>query len=354
MPATLRRGLVAGRRSFRAHGSGDVARARAAIARPAARTLDARMTQPEGRAAPTHDAHLRVGVAVRTVRLQFDHRAARLARHDFLLKEIATRLADRLQYMRLAPRRIVDVGCGAGFAAALLAARYPGAAWTGVDLSPAMLASGETARGPAARWLARLRGRRADRVCADAASLPFADASFDLVFSSLMLHWHPAPHTVFAEWKRVLSVGGLLLFSCFGPDTLRELRTACAEALPRTAPMPFIDMHDFGDMMVAAGFATPVMDVETIRLTYASAHDLLDEVRALGGNPRDDRSRALVSGPQARALLAALQRRRGADGRIALSFEVAYGHAWKSAPRSGGETKIALDHLRAGLAGRRT
>jgi malonyl-CoA O-methyltransferase len=173
------------------------------------------------------------------------------------------------------------------------------------------------------------------------------DGAFDLVVSNLMLHWHPAPHDLFLEWKRVLAVDGLVLFSCFGPDTLKELREACKEVLPRADPMPFIDMHDFGDMLVAAGLATPVMDVETIRLTYASADALLVEARALGGNPRSDRDAGLAAG--ARALRAALERRRDATGRIPLTFEVAYGHAWKPAPRSASHSVVSLEGLRATL-----
>jgi len=286
-----------------------------------------------------------------TVRKQFDRRTARLGQHDFLLREVAGRLADRLDYIRLAPRRIVDLGCGYGRSRVLLASRFPKAHWVGVDLSLPMLAAGGMNRGSVATWLDRVRGRSAHLVCAEAANLPFADGTYDLAFSNLMLHWHPAPHSVFPEWKRVLEVDGLLLFSCFGPDTLQELRAACAEVSLDARPLPFIDMHDFGDMMVAAGFATPVMDVETIRLTYATAQDLLTEVRALGGNPRDDRARALVSGARARALLAALEKRRDASGRISLTFEIAYGHAWKPAPRNG-QSVISLDRLRAGLAAR--
>jgi SAM-dependent methyltransferase len=100
--------------------------------------------------------------------------------------------------------------------------------------------------------------------------MPLADDSVDLVLSNLMLHWHPQPHQVLPEWKRVLRADGLLMFSCFGPDTLKELRAAAADALPQARPMPFVDMHDFGDMMVASGFATPVMDVEA-DLTHSSA-----------------------------------------------------------------------------------
>ena len=151
-----------------------------------------------------------------------------------------------------------------------------------------------------------------------------------------MLHWHPEPHAVFPEWKRVLKTDGLLMFSCFGPDTLKELRAAAAHALPNSRAMPFVDMHDFGDMMVASGFATPVMDAEIITLTYASPEELLREVRALGGNPRDDRAQSLPSGRQARQMLRALEAQRGDDGRIRLTFEVAYGHAWKPMPAKAG------------------
>lgn len=243
----------------------------------------------------------RAPLRVATVRRQFDQRAARLPAHDALLREVERRLLERLDLIRLVPRRVLDIGCGRGQSRALLAARYPLAEWVGLDLSAAMLRGAAVPDGTVARWWRRLRGEVALRVQADAACLPLADGSADLVCSNLMLHWHPTPHALFPEWKRVLRVEGLLLFSCFGPDTLRELRAACAQALPRAAPMPFIDMHDFGDMMVAAGFATPVMDVEVLRLTYPSPQALLREVAALGGNARDDRAPALVSGARARA-----------------------------------------------------
>jgi malonyl-CoA O-methyltransferase len=192
-------------------------------------------------------------------------------------------------------------------------------------------------------------------LCAAADALPLRDAAADLVWSNLMLHWHPTPHLLFPEWRRILRPDGLLAFSAFGPDTLRELRAACAVALPRARPMPFIDMHDFGDMLVAGGFVAPVMEAETLRLTYASPQALLKEVRALGGNPRDDRAAGLPGTRQARALLAALESQRGVDGRISLSFEIVHGHAWNPAARptqaaaAAVETRISVDHLRTQL-----
>jgi malonyl-CoA O-methyltransferase len=289
----------------------------------------------------------RIAARIDTVRRQFDRRAARFARHDFIVREVGRRLIERLQVIRLDARRIVDVGCGAGGARDALLERYPQARWLGVDISPAMLA-GAASTSPLARLLP-WRAARAQLARAEAAALPLADGSVDLVFSNLMLHWHPRPHAVFPEWLRVLRVDGLLLFSCFGPDTLKELRSAYAAAGIAARSVPFVDMHDFGDMMIAAGFATPVMDAETIRLTYASPQALLREVAALGGNPCDDRAAGLVAGSRARALVSALRATSDAEGRIALSFEVAYGHAWKPQPRVRGQSAVPLDDLRAQL-----
>ena len=286
----------------------------------------------------------RMPARIDTVRRQFDHRAARFAQHDFIVREVGRRLIERLQVIRLDARRIADVGCGAAGTRAGLLAHFAQARWFGVDLSPQMLARAAPA---APRIRLPWQRPRAEVTCGDAAALPLADGCVDLVFSNLMLHWHPQPHTVFPEWLRVLRVDGLLLFSCFGPDTLKELRRAYAQAGIAARPMPFVDMHDLGDMMVAAGFATPVMDAETIRLTYPSPQALLHEAAALGGNCRDDRAAGLVSGRRARALLDALDATRDGDGRIALSFEIAYGHAWKPQPRARGQSTVRVDALRA-------
>jgi malonyl-CoA O-methyltransferase len=295
-------------------------------------------------------ASRRVPAQVATVRAQFDARAPRFAKHDALVREVGARLIDRLQYIRLDPHRVLDIGCGSAAASPALAARYPSAFIAGVDLSEGMLRQHPPRlRERLPRWLG---GDAPARLAADACRLPIAADSIDLVFSNLMLHWHPEPHRLFPEWKRVLRGDGLLLFSCFGPDTLKELRAACLRALPHARPMPFIDMHDFGDMMVASGFANPVMDVEVITLTYPSGRSLLREVRALGGNPRDDRFPGLPSGRQARNLLDDLGAQAKGDAPIALTFEVAYGHAWKPEPRRP-DASISVTAVRDELARRR-
>jgi len=297
----------------------------------------------------------RVPIEVDTVRRQFDRRAQDFAKSDFIVREVARRMIERLDVIRLDPARIADVGCGNGASLALLRTKYPRADWIGIDLSPAMLRrhAGRTLAERARRWMGR---SSAFRICAEAGALPLVDGSLDLVLSNLMLHWHPEPHILFPEWKRLLKNGGLLMFSGFGPDTGKELRSAAMRALPHARPLPFIDMHDYGDMMTAAGFSTPVMDVETIRLTFASASALLREVRALGGNPRRDRVRGLASGAQARAFYAALDAGPRVDGRLTLTFEVAFGHAWKAPPRERptktAQSVISMDRLREQLRGR--
>jgi malonyl-CoA O-methyltransferase len=292
-----------------------------------------------------------------TVQRQFDRRARRFAAASAIVREVGRRLFERLDYIRHDALAVVDLGCGTGEQRDALLARFADATWLGIDLSLAMLARGRQAIPALTRLLpAAFRPRaRALHICANADHLPLADGSTDCVFSNLMLNWHPAPHRVFPEVARVLREGGLLLFSSLGPDTLRELRQACAAALPQAQPMPFVDMHDLGDMMVAAGFEAPVTDSESIRLTYGSARQLLAEVRGLGGNPRDDRPRGLPSGRQARRLLSELEAQRDADGRIGLTFEITYGLGWKAAPRvpASGTTTISVEMLRGQLRRRR-
>jgi malonyl-CoA O-methyltransferase len=288
-----------------------------------------------------------------TVQRQFDRRAARFAGASAIVREVGQRLCERLADIRHDAAVVLDLGCGSGALRAALLKRFGPATWLGVDLSRAMLTQARGNAPALMRWLPRaLRPpTRSLRICAEAERLPLGPGCVDCVVSNLMLNWHPAPHRVFPEIARVLHEGGFVLFSSLGPDTLRELREACAAALPQARPMPFVDMHDLGDMMVAAGFSSPVTESESIRLTYGSARQLLAEVRALGGNPRDDRSPGLPSGRQARSLLAALEARRDSEGRIALTFEISYGLGWKAAPRppAGGATTISVEALRGQL-----
>ena len=263
----------------------------------------------------------------------------RVAAADFLRREIAERMHERLSLVKIAPQRVLDAGCGAGPDLGILQKTYPAAQILGIDASPTMLA-GAKSPAPAMRslnqMLSRLMPAKAgvDLLCGDFGTLPFGPNTIDLVWSNLALHWHPQPDRVFAEWRRVLRVDGLLMFSNFGPDTFKELRSAFAALDETPHTLPFVDMHDFGDQLVEAGFSTPVMDAERITVTYATVEALLADVRAVGGNPLATRRRGLIGRAAWGRMVDALEAMRGPDGKIGLSFEVIYGHAFRPVPKT--------------------
>jgi len=298
---------------------------------------------------PDHPPKLSAPIDLERVRASFS-RPERVQASDFLRREIAARMHDRLELIKIAPRRVLDAGCGPGADLSLLQKDYPAAHILGLDASEAMV--GE-ARGAAARLsglnqlLSKLLPSKAgvDLLCGDFADLPLGAGSVDLIWSNLALHWHPQPDRVFAEWRRVLRVDSLLMFSCFGPDTFTELKAAFATIDLAPHALPFVDMHDFGDQLVEAGFSTPVLDMEKITVTYATAEALLADVRAWGGNPLTTRRQGLIGKRDWAKVIAALEKNRRADGKLGLTFEIIYGHAFRPAPRvtSKGEAIIRFD-----------
>jgi malonyl-CoA O-methyltransferase len=264
---------------------------------------------------------------------------------------------ERLALVKISPEHALDAGCGEGADILALQENFPDAHVLGVDGALPMLltALGKQAAAQSSmnrllkKWLPAKMGAglstAPDLVCADFAQLPLGVNAVDLVWSNLALHWHPQPDRVFAEWRRVLKVDGLLMFSCFGPDTFKEVRAAFSKVDDAPHALPFVDMHDFGDMLVNAGFSTPVMDMETITVTYESVDKLMADVRAWGGNPLATRRRGLLAGGAWQRIVHAFEQGRGADGRIPLTFEVIYGHAFRPAPRTtaSGETIVRLD-----------
>jgi malonyl-CoA O-methyltransferase len=170
-----------------------------------------------------------------------------------------------------------------------------------------------------------------------------------LIWSNLALHWHSQPQAVLAEWRRILQVDGLVMFSWLGPTTLRELRLAVNHAGLRTTTLSFMDMHDVGDLLVENGFASPVMDQETLTFTYREPIQLLKDVYALGGNPARDRRAGLVGRAWRDRLCAALEAQRQPNGQITLTIEVAYGHAWRPALHRtpAGETRLSVSAIKS-------
>lgn len=282
----------------------------------------------------------------KAVRLQFARRAQpagrddySLARAGFILREVERRLLEHLDPIRIDPGVVVDLGCGQGAGAMRLAQRFARAQVIGVDGSAAMAAAAARLHAPGAArrlgaWLARrFPGAAAaglpvpSFVASDAHRLALRPNCADLIWSNLAWHWFANPLEVIAQCHQVLRAGGLLMFSSFGVDTLRELRALGA----RVAEFP--DLHDIGDALVAAGFADPVLEAEHIKVTWDSASSLLGDLRSLGGNALSGRFAGLRSRASRARWLDALGSLARADGRTELSFEIVYGHAWCPSPK---------------------
>ncbi|SRR5579885_396050 len=256
----------------------------------------------------------------RQVARAFNRAAGTYAANAAFQDEIAARLDERLELVRLAPRRILEAGAGCGNGVNLLRRRYPRAEIYALDLAVEMLRAARRHPGG---------GGGVPGVCADAGKLPIAGRSVDLIFSNLTLQWCNDLEAVFREFQRVLEVGGLLMFTTLGPDTLKELRASWAAVDDGVHVNAFVDMHDVGDAMIRAGFSGPVLDREDVTLTYAGVPALMRELKLLGAhNVAAGRAHGLSSRHRLQQMMAAYERFRRADGRIPATQEVIYGHGW--------------------------
>jgi malonyl-CoA O-methyltransferase len=247
----------------------------------------------------------------RTARRRFERAASTYTAASRLEAEVGGRMLERLDYVKLAPRCILDAGSGPP--QRVLAKRYPKSEVVALDFSLQMLRSARSWREIFSKTLS---------VCGDLERLPLAGESVDLVWSNMALHWLGDLPPALKEIERVLTPQGLLMFSTLGPDTLKELRAAAGAGRVHA----FYDMHDVGDMLVAAGFSAPVMDMEMLTIAYPTADGLLTDLRASGQtSARADRPRGLAGKGFAARLRGGLA--------ASASFEVVYGHAWKRAAR---------------------
>jgi malonyl-CoA O-methyltransferase len=243
------------------------------------------------------------------------------------------------------PEVVVEWGGVLGGSHALLSRAYPGAriVWVEADALHAEAAFRQLRRPWWApqRWFAR-----EPKVLTQAALTP---GGAQLLWANMGLHFEPDPLAVMQAWHRAIAVDGFLMFSTLGPGSLEALRTLYAQA--RWAPpfAPFVDMHDLGDMLIEAGFADPVMDQESVTLTWPDAAALLKEMRGLGGNASPSRADGLRTPRWLRQLQDKLTGTADASGRVGFSFEVVYGHAFRPLPRPrvSSRTEVTPDDLRA-------
>ncbi len=247
-----------------------------------------------------------------------------------LQREVCKRMLERLDYIKLQPVRVLDAGSGTGWGTHQLAQRYPAAQLVALDMALGML---NVARDQSGWWRKLFAGSQQSHLCADVEALPLAADSVGMVWSNLTLQWCNDLPATFRELHRVLKVDGLLMFSTFGPDTLKELRSAFRGADGYSHVNRFADMHDIGDMLAHSGFAEPVMDMEIITLTYDDVKSVMQDLRNIGAhNATAGRARGMMGKATWQAVLENYEHHR-CNGKLPATFEVVYGHAWKPKPQ---------------------
>ena len=250
-----------------------------------------------------------------------------------LQQEVCQRLLERLDYIKAKPQMILDLGAGTGQATLGLASQYPDACIVAMDLAEQMLHKNKEkvlSQQGMVQKVKRLfnAGQRHQFVCADAEQLPFADASIDLIFSSLTIQWCLDLTTLFNEFRRVLKPGGLLMFTTLGTDTLHELRASWTAVSDKTHVNEFVDMQVIGDVLYNAQVENPVMDNDKIVINYQSVKQILVELKAVGAhNQNSGREKALTGKKRLQAMYQAYEKFRTEEG-YPVTYEVLYGHAW--------------------------
>jgi malonyl-CoA O-methyltransferase len=259
---------------------------------------------------------------------------------SFISHEIGERMAERLDLVRIEPKVVLDAGQGRKEDRDLLRSRYGDALLVTAQVGRTNTWEGER-QASFKQVLRRAMGTagRVSRLASRAAQLPLLSTSTDMVWSNGLLEWVEDADAVIAEWSRVLKPGGLLMFATLGPDTLDQVRQAFADVDQNHHTIAFTDLHDYGDMLASHGFVTPVMDMERLNLTFSEAGDFWRDVQSLGGNPLAGRRRGLMGRAASARLQDALESLRDENGRLTLTFEIIYGHAWK------GEKQRRLDGL---------
>jgi malonyl-CoA O-methyltransferase len=272
----------------------------------------------------------------RQVRNAFERAAPGYDQTAALQREVCERMLSRLDYIKHTTAVILDAGSGTGYGTRKLAMRYANAKVLAIDIAPAMHARARSAISWWRQFLAVLgnqTGNRAGYVIGDIEQLPLKDSCAGLIWSNLALQWCNDLNHTFAEVHRVLLADGLFMFSTFGPDTLKELRQAFRGIDDYSHVNRFIDMHDIGDMLVHNGFATPVMDMEYITLTYDDVIGVMRDLKAIGAqNATQGRRRGLTGKATWRQAINHYETLR-VEGKLPATFEVVYGHAWKPQQR---------------------
>lgn len=234
--------------------------------------------------------------------------------------EIAKRIGQRLDYIKHQPKVVLDAGCGTGFITKDILKRYPKSQIIALDLALNMARKTKQQ----GSWL-----RKPNVICADAEQLPLKPESVDLIVSNLMIHWGNDLNKTFSGFHSVLAPNGLLLFSAFGPDTLKEMRESWAIVDKISHASDFVDMHEIGDALLKAGFINPVTDMELITMTYSNVQQLMKDAKKISvSDTASEPSTDLMDKHKLKAFEQAYQQFKTEDGLYPASWEIIYGHAW--------------------------
>ncbi len=252
------------------------------------------------------------------VRSAFNKASSEYNTHAFLQKEIALRLDSKLEVISGNTEVILDLGAGTGLLSQNLLKRFKNSQLICLDFAQESLKNNPVPH----------------KLCADANHLPLADNSIDIVTSNLMIQWCPDTKQLFSECHRVLKNNGLLLFSTFGPDTLKELKKSWSVVDDTPHVNTFTDMHDIGDQLLQNSFQSPVMEMETLTLTYQTVTDLLKDLKAIGAQTVSTRSKSLTGKNKFQSMIQMYESYR-TDGKLPATYEVVYGHAWKKVSEPG-------------------
>jgi malonyl-CoA O-methyltransferase len=266
----------------------------------------------------------------REVRRAFSKAASTYDAAAVLQREVCVRLLEKLDIIKIQPARLLDIGSGTGWGSRQLGERYPQADIVALDIALGML---EAARGTSSWWQKLFTVSKQHFLCADAEALPLLSQSVQMVWSNLAVQWCNDLPATFVELHRVVEADGLLIFSTFGPDTLKELRVAFNGIDSYNHFNRFTDMHDIGDMLVAAGFADPVMEMEKLTLTYDNAKSVMQDLRSIGAhNATAGRGSGMLGKAKWARIVQNYESLRR-NGKLPATFEIIYGHAWKVQPK---------------------
>ncbi len=256
----------------------------------------------------------------KAIKKSFNRSALSYDKAAVLQHEVLARLSERLDYINLQPKSILDVGCGTGKGIKNLSKQYSKAKVIGFDLAFNMLQHSKKQFG---------LFNKSRLINADMERLPIQDNSIDLIFSNLAIQWVNDLELTIKEFKRIGRPDGLLMFTTFGPNTLWELNDSWLQIDQMPHVHRFIDMHDIGDILVGSGFAEPVMDSETITMQYPTFKEVLVDLKNIGANNADNqRSKGLMTPSKLKALEQAYKTIGFKDNQYQASFEIIYGHAW--------------------------